>query len=80
MQARQNLPRIVAIMAILLIVAASLCALDGDQPQQDLCLLLVAMTAAVIAPLRLRLGGDAIASLVSPHPPLVPARHTAAPI
>lgn len=80
MKARRNLSRIIATMAILLIAAASLCALDGDHPQPDFCPLLVVMAATLIVPLRLPLGGDAIASLVSRHPPLVPARHTPAPI
>ena len=80
MRARQTLPRIIAAVTVLLIVAASLCALDGNDPQRDLCLLLVMMTAVFVVPLRLPAGGHAIASLVWLHPPLVPSPHTPAPI
>lgn len=72
--------RIVAIVAIALVVAASLCSLEGDDPQQDLCLLLLVIATVLAVPLVLPRGGDARAWPLLLHPPLVPARPRPAPI
>ncbi len=81
MDAPSNFVRTVAVVAIALIVAASLCVLDGDDPQQDLCYLLLLVIATVLAaPLVLPGGGDVRAWPLPLHPPLVPARHRPAPI
>jgi hypothetical protein len=80
MDAPSSFGRSVATVAIVLIVAASLCSLEGDNPQQDLCPLLLAVATALAVPLVLPRGGEARAWLLLPHPPLVPARHRPAPI
>ena len=72
--------RIVAVVAIALVVAASLCSLEGDDPQQDLCLLLLVIATVLAARLVLPRGGGARAWPLLPHPPLVPAPHRPAPI
>ena len=60
--------RIVAVVAIALVVAASLCSLEGDDPHQDLCLLLLVIATVLAARLVLPRGGIATVETLAVSP------------